>query len=199
MKAILCLTTKSCVTQCVIKSCSATLGSSTGSLYQLSSPGECLSATKETLQQSGSTDSNLWRNLLIFPPASTSGYWTGCSRPSGNRRWEEHVSAHPETEANGAPVTRVAIPWIRSWSVKARLSWFSSLERWSEMLASNGTPTPVKEYQGVGLDHWNCIQSYRPTAVSLSCNLAQLRITQCQAPFPNSSLDTATSLETKTV
>lgn len=139
------------------------------------------------------------RNLLIFPPASTSGYWTGCSRPSGNRRWEEHVSAHPETEANGAPVTHVAIPWIRSWSVKAHLSWFSSLERWSEMLASNGTPTPVKEYQGVGLDHWNCIQSYRPTAVSLSCNLAQLRITQCQAPFPDSSLDTATSLETKTV
>lgn len=44
----------------------------------------------------------------------------------------------------------------KRWSTKARFSWFSSLEGWSEILASDGTSTPVKEYQGVGLDHWNC-------------------------------------------
>lgn len=73
MKAILCLTTKSCITQCVVESCSATLGSSTGSLYQLSSSGECLFATKETLQQSGRRDSKKTSCSSLLPASLAAG------------------------------------------------------------------------------------------------------------------------------
>lgn len=175
MKAILCLTTNSCVTRCVIKLCSATAGHSTGALSQLSSSGERLLATKETLQRRGSRDSK-------NPPALASCQNSGCSQPSCNRRCLEgdervcpHLTPRPTDPGDGCK---------RSCSVAARspslAPWKGGVKCWHHW----NLDTSQSEHQGVGLSlKLCCVSLYNPCAASFSCDPVQSSSTWCQTPF----------------
>lgn len=172
-----------------MKSCSATVGSSPGALYQLSSSGKPRKhCSKVAERQQNLSFSSFCQHLCLrdwlFPGDASSGMdicsliWT--LRPTG----------------------LLSPMWIfmgtqRSWSVTAWLSWLSSLGRWNEMSASDGTSPPVSQRAAMRLDHWNGPVSVSPSMVLVSCSLAQWRIDSGQAS--DSSIDTASSVETRPV